>query len=62
MALMKLTAFNGGMKGKIAGTVFQGGTMGQVVKNAPTMAVTGLDWKAAALLKLTKDYRCFVIS
>lgn len=32
MAVMKLTAFNGGMKGKIAGTIFQGGVAGQVVK------------------------------
>ena len=40
MALMKLTAFNGGMKGKIAGTIFQGGKMGQVVKNGIMDAVS----------------------
>lgn len=56
MATMKLTAFNGGMKGKIAGTIFQGGKMGQVVKNAPILNISkgGLIDASAAGSKLTK--------
>lgn len=45
---MKLTAFNGGMKGKIAGTVFQGGRYGQVCKGLPLIDAI------AAGAKLTK--------
>ena len=47
MAVMKLTAFNGGMKGKIAGTIFQGSIAGQVVK-------TGIIDGLALGAKLTK--------
>lgn len=56
MAIMKLTAFNGGMKGKVGGTVFQGGRMGQVVKNAPagSPTSTALINATSAGAKLTK--------
>lgn len=36
MALLKLTAFNAGIKGSIAGTTFQGSISGQVMKTKPT--------------------------
>lgn len=39
MAIMKLTAFNGGMKGKVQGTIFQGSIAGQVVKGGLIDAV-----------------------
>lgn len=35
MAIMKLTAFNGGMKGKVAGTIFQSSPHGQVLRTKP---------------------------
>lgn len=40
MAIMKLTAFNGGMKGKVAGTIFQGSKAGQVVKTGIIDAIS----------------------
>jgi hypothetical protein len=54
MAVMKLTAFNGGMKGMVAGTIFQGGVTGQVVKNSGSMNKGGLIDAIAAGSKLTK--------
>lgn len=39
MALMKLTAFNGGMKGKVQGTIFQFCPYGQVVKGGMVDAI-----------------------
>lgn len=53
MAIMKLTAFNGGMKGKIGGTIFQGSTQGQVVKNAPIISGKIIDALGAGS-KLTR--------
>lgn len=49
MAVMKLTAFNGGMRGKIAGTVFRFTAQGQVVQTIPCL----IDAVAAGS-KLTK--------
>lgn len=40
MAIMKLTAFNGGLKGSIAGTIFQGGKYGQVARTKLVDAIS----------------------
>jgi hypothetical protein len=40
MAIMKLTAFNGGLKGSIAGTIFQGGKYGQVARTKVRDAIS----------------------
>lgn len=49
MAIMKLTAFNAGLKGKVAGTIFQSNPAGQVVKKD-----NGLIDAIASGAKLTK--------